>query len=116
MPRSLAAVPAFAVALIAGSAWYLAGERFAVRLGATEIAPAVGLLLGALTALTLWRRNAADQLEMSLRRLACPACSARLATEHEHAGGAYPQGLMTWSCTACDYAHATALTCKECAR
>ena len=116
MPRSLAAIPAFAVALFAGFAWHLAAERFAVRLGAADLAPAIGLLLGAITALTLWRRNAADQLEASLARLVCPACGAHLTTEHEHAGDTHPGGLLTWSCPACGYAHAAALTCEECDR
>lgn len=116
MPRSLAALPAFAIALLAGGAWYWAGERVATRLGAAEVAPAAGLLVGAVIGLTLWRRNVADEVEASLRRLACPACGARLTLAHEHAGDAQPGGLTSWACAACGYAHAAALTCEECAR
>jgi ribosomal protein S27AE len=116
MRRSLSALPAFAIALLAAAAWYWAGERVALRLGAAEFAPAARLLVGAVIGLTLWRRNATDELETSLRRLVCPACGARLAAEHEHAGDAQPDGLTAWSCAACGYAHAAALTCKECDR
>ena len=101
---------------LAGAAWYLAGERIAIRLGQDEVAPAVGILLGAVTALTLWRRNAADQLDASLRRLVCPACRGPLETSHEHAGEVQPGGLQAWTCASCGYAHASTLTCAECAQ
>jgi hypothetical protein len=113
--QRLKSLPGVAIALFAGSAWALAADRVASRLGAHEAAPALGMLAGVVIALALWRRDAADTLEASLLRMRCPSCGGALTSAHDHAGERHPGGLREWNCAACGFAHAVPLTCVDCA-
>ncbi len=106
--------PSFAIALLAGGAWYLATTRIMFRLGSEDAANVMGLLTGGAITVALWRRSAVDSLRASLDRLSCPRCGGPLTTAHEHANPAQPAGLQEWVCARCDYAHAEALTCEGC--
>jgi ribosomal protein S27AE len=112
--RALREAPSLAVAMLAGGAWYVAATRIMFRLGSEDAANVIGLLTGGVITAALWRRSAADSLHASLERLACPRCGGPLGTAHEHVSVALPGGLQEWTCAACGYAHAEALTCEGC--
>ena len=116
MLRRLTDIPAVAVAIAAGGAWYLAATRIMFRLGTEDAAQTVGVLAGLAVAVSLWRRSVAESARASLDRLICPRCGGGVEATHEHAGAGRPAGLQLWTCARCGYEHAEALTCEGCGR
>ena len=116
MPRAAPMLGWIALAIVASGAWYLTGSRLARLWGLNDAAPAIGLLVAVLVALTLWRWALTDRRESSLAEQRCPDCGATLHPHHEHARpGGIAVGLARWDCGRCGYAHVEALTCAECA-
>lgn len=116
MPRPAASLWWLALGLTASAAWFVTASRLAHAWGLGDAAPALGLAVAAVVALTLWRWSRVDREQMSLARLRCPRCSGALDMRHEHARPAEDAGgVQCWTCGRCGYERVERLTCAECA-
>ncbi len=103
------------LAVVAPAAWFVTATRLMRLGGLHEAAPAIGLLVAAAIAVTLWRWAQTDREQIALAELRCPRCRATLDVRHEHARPAAASGVQQWTCSGCGYEHAEALTCAQCA-
>ena len=116
MPRAAPTLAWIALAVVASVGWYLTATRLSRIWGLNNAAPAIGLLVAVLVALTLWRWALTDRRERSLAEQRCPGCDTTLQPRHEHARpGGIAVGLARWDCGRCGYSHVEALTCADCA-
>ena len=102
--------------VVASAAWFVTAVRLTRIWGPREEAPAIGLLVAAAVALTLWRWARVDREQRALTELRCPRCWETLQCSHDHArADGLAEGVVRWSCERCGYQHAEALTCPDCA-
>jgi hypothetical protein len=103
------------LAVVAPAAWFVTAAGLMRLWGLHEAAPAIGVLVAAAVAVTLWRWAQTDREQIALAELRCPRCRAALDVRHEHARPAAASGVQQWTCSGCGYEHAEALTCAQCA-
>lgn len=103
-----------ALMLVSAVGWYATGRGLAFRVGLGEVATGLGGVTAAIAVLTLIRWSRGDTEGRALAALRCPACSAPLASRHEHAIGSMP-GRQVWSCATCGFGRIAPLTCEGCA-
>ena len=116
--RYAAALAWGALITLAAGAWFVTGTRVSARLGFDAAAPAIGVIVAAAVAVTIWRWGRADRDAVALERGRCPRCRAPIATRHQHAlPGTQRQGRIEWRCAtaACGFERIEPLTCERCA-
>jgi hypothetical protein len=102
------------IALAAG-VWFVTGTRISYRLGLDAAAPAIGVIVSAAVATTIWRWGRADREVAALAQGACPRCHAPVVEHHEHARpGSAVGGVTAWRCADCGFERIETLTCERC--
>ncbi len=86
---------------VVGISWFFFGLRIARRLGLSQLAPAVGVMIAAAIVVTLWRWSAADSRRESILAGTCPRCYAAMTRFESRSPGNAGQAESSWRCQNC---------------